>query len=157
VCTRVREACRKQNHASGSRKAERMLTSSRLDCFLRVSATDGEMPDKLDIDDEGYLGAGGTGEGARSLWRALLADGECDDGTGIRDMNCVEKQLNNVDNSRCRCGFSFSPLSSTSLALPESVRLILLNLPRMQYSDFVHVWLQWQCNSILARLPLCSC
>jgi hypothetical protein len=58
---------RKQNCASGIRKAERMLTSSRLDCFLRVSAADGETLDKLDIDaDEVYLGAGGTGEGARS-------------------------------------------------------------------------------------------
>lgn len=68
-----------------------MLTSSRLDCFLRVSVTDGEAPEILDIDvDEVYLG-GGTGEGARSEWRALLEDGECDDGTGMRDMNCSSR------------------------------------------------------------------
>lgn len=33
-------------------------------------------------------------------------------------MNCIEKQLNAVDNSRRHCRFNLLPLSSTSLALP---------------------------------------
>jgi len=51
---------------SEAEKKNRMLTSSRLDCFLRVSARDGELPEVVDIDaEDGCLG-GWTGEGARS-------------------------------------------------------------------------------------------
>jgi hypothetical protein len=41
------------------------LTSSRLDCFLRVSATDGE-PEILDMDVDDVCLGSGAGEGARS-------------------------------------------------------------------------------------------